>query len=421
MSRISGEGLAETPRLAIVASDASLEARAAWLAAAIAAAWPESPAPRIDCTNLGDTDPAESEPETAFAGWIVLGDPEDRADAGSIDLAAQLADAEAAGIPVIRLHAPGRTPRRLDLRSPPETIAAVLAALLETSTNLRRSLRRERVARESVRRHDHELAEAAALQREFLPKRLPRHERFECSVLWRPAWHVSGDIYDVVQVDEHHIGVFLADAVGHGLPAAILAMGLARRLEVHDRERRPLAPSEVLRRLNAALVELRTDLVWFATAVYALYDLRTGEVRLASAGHPSAILLRRDGEAMAIEASGGLLGIFEEERYLEHAFTLDAGDRLVLHSDGIEPLFQAELDSEGASLGEGAESYLARFAECAAGREAPALFEDLVARLERPDLAPIATDDVTVISLGYGPIAAPNAAAIEGEGFRLAA
>ncbi|MEY3023717.1 MAG: hypothetical protein RJA16_543, partial [Planctomycetota bacterium] len=52
---------------------------------------------------------------------------------------------------------------------------------------------------------------------------------------------------------------------------------------------------------------------------------------------------------------------------------------------------------------------------------APALFEDLVARLERPDLAPIATDDVTVISLGYGPIAAPNAAAIEGEGFRLAA
>lgn len=124
---------------------------------------------------------------------------------------------------------------------------------------------------------------------------------------------------------------------------------------------------------------------------------------------------------MAIEASGGLLGIFEEERYLEHAFTLEAGDRLVLHSDGIEPLFQAELDAEGGSPGEGVESYLARFAECAADREASALFEELVARLERPDLAPIATDGVTVISLGYGPVAAPNATAVEGEGFRLAA
>jgi serine phosphatase RsbU (regulator of sigma subunit) len=419
VSRILGEGDAESPRLAIVATDASLETRAAWLAAAIVAAWPEATLPHIECGD-GEFPDAGDKPAPDFAGWIVLGDPEDRGDADSIDLAARLADAEASGVPVIRLLPPGRTRRRLDLRSSPETIAAVLAALLETSTNLRRSLRRERVARESIRRHDHELAEAAALQREFLPKRLPRHERFECSVLWRPAWHVSGDIYDVVQVDEDHIGIFLADAVGHGLPAAILAMGLARRLEVRDDSQRPLAPSEVLRRLNAALVELRTDLVWFATAIYALHDLRTGEVRLASAGHPSAVLLRRDGEATAIEASGGLLGIFEEERYLEHVFRLEEGDRLLLHSDGIEPLFQAECDAEGTALGDEGDSYLARFAECASGREATELFEELVARIERPDLAPIASDDVTVISVGYGPVAMPNAA-IEGEGFRLAA
>lgn len=420
MSRVLGERDVDAPRLAIVAADASLETRAAWLAAAIAAAWPDPTRPRVECGTGEFPDDADGTPE-AFSGWVVLGDPEDRGDARSLDLVARLADAEASGVPVVRLRPPGRTRRRLDLRSSPETIAAVLAALVETSSNLRRSLRRERVARESIRRHDHELAEAAALQREFLPKRLPRHERFECSVLWRPAWHVSGDIYDVVQIDEDHVGIFLADAVGHGLPAAILAMGLARRLEVRDDRQRPLSPSEVLRRLNAALVELRTDLIWFATAVYALYDLRTGEVRLASAGHPAAVLLRRDGEATAIEASGGLLGIFEEERYLEHAFRIESGDRLVLHSDGIEPLFQAECDAEAATLGEGESSYLARFAECASGRDATAFFEDLVARIERPDLAPIATDDVTVINVGYGPVAMPNVAASEGEGFRLAA
>lgn len=420
MSRISGEGDADAPRLAIVATDASLKSRAAWLAAAIVAAWPDATLPRVECSTCEFPD-ADDESSRAFAGWIVLGDPEDRADARSLDLTERLADAEAAGVPVIRLLPPGRTRRRLDLRSSPETIAAVLAALLETSASLRRSLRRERIAREATRRHDHELAEAAALQREFLPKRLPRHERFECSVLWRPAWHVSGDIYDVVQVDANHVGIFLADAVGHGLPAAILAMGLARRLEVRDAEQRPLAPSAVLKRLNRSLTEIRSDLVWFATAIYALYDLRSGEVRLASAGHPAAVLLRRDGDATAIEASGGLLGIFEEERYLEHVFRLESGDRLLLHSDGIEPLFQAECDAEAAPLGEEGSSYLARLAKCAAGREAAALFEDLVARIERPDLAPIASDDVTVISVGFGPVAMPNEAAIEGEGFRLAA
>ena len=146
MSRILGEGDAESPRLAIVATDASLETRAAWLAAAIVAAWPEATLPHIECGD-GEFPDAGDKPAPDFAGWIVLGDPEDRGDADSIDLAARLADAEASGVPVIRLLPPGRTRRRLDLRSSPETIAAVLAALLETSTNLRRSLRRERVAR----------------------------------------------------------------------------------------------------------------------------------------------------------------------------------------------------------------------------------------------------------------------------------
>ena len=80
----------------------------------------------------------------------------------------------------------------------------------------------------------------------------------------------------------------------------------------------------------------------------------------------------------------------------------------------------ASMKISRTALGDEGDSYLARFAECASGREATELFEELVARIERPDLAPIASDDVTVISVGYGPVAMPNAA-IEGEGFRLAA
>ncbi len=392
MTGRTGDGFeSPRPRILVAAVDPALEPRAAWLAAGIAQAWPGGLAvepPEVRRLDL-ETDLAASP-----SAWVVIGDPEDRCDDRAAAISESLADSIAAGSPIVRL---ATTPQAgiLSASTEPGTIAAVLAAMLEQSARLRRSMRRERAARETVRRSDLELAEAAALQREFLPKRLPRSERFECSVLWRPSWHVSGDIYDVVPVDDHHVGVFLADAVGHGVAAAILAMGLARRLEVRDHRGGPLSPAEVLRRLNASLTDLRSDLVWFATAVYALYDLRTAQVRLASAGHPSALRIAADGRATAYEASGGLLGIFEAERYSEHEFQLAEGDRLILHSDGIEPLLGGDPDRDDGS-------YLEHFAALAMGRDSNEVYADLIERLERPELAHLATDDVTVISMGWG-------------------
>lgn len=419
MTRRWGEGTDPrgVPAIVVAAVDPSADADARRLAIALADAWSDRESPiRFDACG-GEVASA------AATAWIVLGDPLDHHGARAEAIRDATSAAEVEGVPVVVL---GRGSTPLDVTSPAAVIVASLRLLLAQAASHQRTLRRERLAREAIRRHDHELAEAALLQREFLPKRLPRHERFECSVLWRPAWHVSGDIYDVVRIDEHHVGVFLADAVGHGVPAAILAMGLARRLEVRDDDGRPLAPSEVLRRLNRSLVEIRGDLVWFATAVYALHDLRSGEVRLASAGHPAAVLLRRDGGPRAFEASGGLLGIFEEERYLEHAFRLDEGDRLILHSDGLEPLFAPPLDSPDSL--DGAEgTYLSRFMRCAAGLDAARLFEAIAARMDRPDSPPIAHDDVTVISIGHRAIAPSSPTQrerdVEGDGrnLRLAA
>lgn len=419
MTRSSGEGTDPhgVPVVVVAAVDPSTDADARHLAIELARAW-NDPDLSVRFDACGD-DVASA----AAIAWIVLGDPLDHPGARAEAIRDATSTAEVEGRPVVVL---GRGPTPLEVASPAEVVVASLRLLLAQAASHQRTLRRERLAREAIRRHDHELAEAALLQREFLPKRLPRDERFECAVLWRPAWHVSGDIYDVVRIDEHHVGVFLADAVGHGVPAAILAMGLARSLEVRDADGGPLAPSEVLRRLNRSLVEIRGDLVWFATAVYLLHDLRSGEGRLASAGHPAAVLLRRDGGSRAFEASGGLLGIFEEERYLEHAFRLDAGDRLFLHSDGLEPLFAPGLDSPDPPDG-AEETYLSRFTSCAAGLDAARLFETIARRMDHPDSPPIIRDDVTVISIGHRAvdpsIASERTLEVEGEGrnLRLAA
>lgn len=296
---------------------------------------------------------------------------------------------------------------------PPAAVSAVaasLAAMRLSTHRLERSERRQRAASDTVRRLDRELLEAARLQREFLPRRLPRHPRFECAVLWRPACHVSGDTYEIARLDRDRIGIFIADAVGHGLPAAIVAMGLAKRLRLRDRADplRLLEPSEVLRQLNDELVACRGEMVWFATASYALFDLRRGEVTVASAGHPPPLLLRPSAGLEPLETRGALLGIFPRERFEQRTESLAEDDRLLLHSDGFEQAFPADLAAgELPSAG-----YLRAFASLDRCESAIEMRHRIA---EEAELATVADeslrDDLTLVCARFGTAAAATVAA----------
>jgi serine phosphatase RsbU (regulator of sigma subunit) len=205
---------------------------------------------------------------------------------------------------------------------------------------------------EEIERVDEELQMAAMVQREFLPRELPDVGGTRLAAMWRPAGYVSGDIYDVLRLDEHHLGLFIADAVGHGVPAALLTMVICRSLPTKeiaaDGSYRIVPPGEALARLNRFMVSRQGRTARFATAVYAVYDARTRTARIASAGHPSVMHLSApDQERLMqeIPSTGGLLGIFEEETYAEHRVTLAPGEALVMHSDGFEQAFPHDLAS----------------------------------------------------------------------------
>lgn len=322
---------------------------------------------------------------------IVVGDPLD--GSGDARLAETVERLDAAAVPVACLRSGGGG-RFLDLDLPRDARVTAAVCLLETmwrsELRLAESRRREHRALEAVRRHEFELAEAAALQREFLPRHAMRGERFDCAVLWRPSRHVSGDIYDVGRLGRRHVGIFLADAVGHGVSAAILAMGLLRRLNLSTADGAPMRPAEVLGHLNAALLNRSAGATWFATAAYALLDVETGVLRVASAGHPPLLVERGDGGCERIDATGGLLGIFERERFDERLVQLRDGDRMLMHTDGLETL-----------LG-GADDYLDRLRSLARGRRTDELFTSLLARLETSGDEPESHDDLTVIGVGFG-------------------
>jgi sigma-B regulation protein RsbU (phosphoserine phosphatase) len=193
-----------------------------------------------------------------------------------------------------------------------------------------------------MRRLDEELRLAARLQQDFLPKSLPKVGPVRFHTLFRPASHVSGDLYDVMRLDESHVGFYMADAVGHGMPAALLTMFLKQALatkEITAGGYRLLEPRQTMARLNDALVGQKLSHATFATALYGHVDARSLKLTFSRGGHPNPVLVTAAGDLKVLEADGSLLGIFPDESFEQTSVQLAPGDRVFLYSDGIELVY----------------------------------------------------------------------------------
>lgn len=232
--------------------------------------------------------------------------------------------------------------------TPPQTLAAMLYALSRRQSTVDRIAIDLRVARRAqsgvsceMQQLQEELASAADVQREFLPHAFPVMEGLEFGVVFRPVGYVSGDMYDLFPLDDRTVGFFIADVVGHGVPAALLTVALCRGLQTMDRAGdgwKPRSPAAVLAALNDDLVARQLSGQRFATGIYGIIDRITGKVTVSCGGHPPPIILGPDG-SREIDASGPLLGVFEDAEFDETTLTLAPGQSLVLYTDGVETAF----------------------------------------------------------------------------------
>jgi serine phosphatase RsbU (regulator of sigma subunit) len=219
--------------------------------------------------------------------------------------------------------------------------------LLHAEVNALR--RRDDALKFYMHRLDEEMRLAARLQQDFLPKDLPRIGPVRFHTLFRPAGYVSGDLYDVMRLDETHVGFYMADAVGHGMPAALLTMFMKNALvtkQIDASGYRLLPPAQTMARLNDSLVAQNLSHATFATAIYGLIDTRSLQLTFARGGHPNPIILRGDSGMECLRTDGSLLGIFPDETFAETTVQLAPGDRMIVFTDGIEVAFSDDATAD---------------------------------------------------------------------------
>jgi len=224
-------------------------------------------------------------------------------------------------------------------------VNARIRALKNRMLALQNRDRRQRKMRNSARRLreryaevDEDLLLAQRLQESFLPTHMPNLGGFVFHARIMTSGRVAGDFYDVQRLDESHVGLYVADAIGHGVRAGLLTVFLKKTVqlkEIGPGGYRLCRPAEVLDRLNRDLMGEELSDSPFITLVYGLMNTVTGEVTLSRGGHPYPILLRADGKTEYIHADGPLLGIMPG-KFEESTVRLAPGDKLVFYTDGID-------------------------------------------------------------------------------------
>jgi len=192
------------------------------------------------------------------------------------------------------------------------------------------------LSEEAISQHLHL---AARLQQDFLPRHLPEVGPVRFGALFRPAFWVSGDIYDIMRLDETHVGFYVMDSVGHGLAAALMTMFIRRALKtkhIAGSDYHIVPPDRTLAELNMDICSENLSSGQFCTGVYCVLDTESLELTYARGGHPEPVLVGADGQVQPLPADGPLLGVFPEARFESHTVRLAPGDRLLLYTDGAE-------------------------------------------------------------------------------------
>jgi sigma-B regulation protein RsbU (phosphoserine phosphatase) len=228
----------------------------------------------------------------------------------------------------------------------------------------------------------------AALIQERLLGTPPAVEGLDIAAKTVASRAVGGDYYDFIKYPDGRVAIMVGDVAGKGMPAALLMSSLQARVHVVFEEPDHLA--QKMGRLNKSTCVSCPD-NRFITFFTCIADPRTGDVVYTNAGHNPPLLVRAKGGVELLEGGGGMiLGILPMAQYQEAHVTLEAGDVLVLFSDGVTE----EADPDDNQFGE---ERLGKIVASLRDRPAAEIVQEVHRAVHAFTQGAPAADDITVV------------------------
>lgn len=208
-----------------------------------------------------------------------------------------------------------------------------------------RSLSNELVKKQQLL--DENLKAAAEIQKSLLPQETFAAENLEIAWIFEPCEHMGGDIFNFFQIDHEHLGIYMLDVSGHGVPAAMITVSVSQFLQqnaVHliKKKGNPslMATAQVLDALEKEFPFERFNN--FFSITFVVINTKSGDTKYSNAGHPYPILLRKNNTMELLNKKGPIIGLGDlsfidghEIGFKEGHLKMKSGDKLFIYTDGI--------------------------------------------------------------------------------------
>ncbi len=215
--------------------------------------------------------------------------------------------------------------------------------------------------------------------------------RIRVQACYTPHDIVGGDYYGFRRLDPDRYGFFLADAMGHGIAAALHTMHLSSLWERHSSL--VARPAEFAALVNNELAKVVKD-ESFATAVCGVVDVQQRTLTFANAGGPPVAILRKGGSAEVVKSSGFMLGMMADASFEDVTVTFGPGEGFLLFTDGAVEITNAADVSLGVA---GFLRLLRGLGYPESGLDETAVAEELLKYSNAIRLA----DDVTIVDVRF--------------------
>ncbi|MDR0508179.1 MAG: SpoIIE family protein phosphatase [Dysgonamonadaceae bacterium] len=193
-----------------------------------------------------------------------------------------------------------------------------------------------------------DLKVAGEIQQTILPKNFPPYpalKSFDIYASMKAAAYVGGDFYDFFLVDDEHLGFVIADVSGKGIPAAIF-MAISRTV-IRAIALAENSPAICMMRSNHILCKESVNDM-FVTAFYGILNIQTGVVNYCNAGHNPPVFINKNAEPFFIPLTGDcILGAVPDLVFHSNRICLEAGDTILLYTDGVTEAMNGEKELFG--------------------------------------------------------------------------